>query len=175
MSESDDTLEVPADFDSFYVAHWAPVAALAYTLCGSRPVAEELAQDAFTAVYRDWQRVSRLDRPDAWVRRVASNAAISVLRRRDREKRARLRLAAGPDRGGDQRTVLPAEHEHFWAEVRRLPTRQAQAVALHYLEDRSVGDIAAVLDCAESTVKVHLHRGRSTLAERLGPHEEVTR
>ena len=40
-------------------------------------------------------------------------------------------------------------------------------MALHYLEDRSVADIAAVLGCRESTVKVHLHRGRSTLARKL--------
>lgn len=172
--DSDGTVEVQADFAAFYEAHWSSVAALAYTLCGNRTVAEELAQDAFTAVYREWERVSLLDRPDAWVRRVASNAAVSVLRRRDREARARLRLIAGRSDDG-ARALLPAEHEHFWTEVRRLPTRQAQAVALHYLEDLSVADIAAVLDCAENTVKVHLHRGRSALAERLAAHEEVDR
>ena len=61
----------------------------------------------------------------------------------------------------------PAEAEHFWKQVRRLPTKQAQAVALHYLEDMSVNDIADVLDCSPNTVKVHLHKGRRTLAERL--------
>ncbi len=40
-------------------------------------------------------------------------------------------------------------------------------MVLHYLEDRSVAEIAEVLDTAESTVKVHLHRGRKALAERL--------
>jgi DNA-directed RNA polymerase specialized sigma24 family protein len=40
-------------------------------------------------------------------------------------------------------------------------------VALHYLEDLSVRQIAMVLNCAEGTVKVLLHRGRRTLAHRL--------
>ena len=41
-------------------------------------------------------------------------------------------------------------------------------MALYYLEDASVAEIAAVMDCAENTVKVHLHRGRQALAARLG-------
>jgi RNA polymerase sigma-70 factor (ECF subfamily) len=40
-------------------------------------------------------------------------------------------------------------------------------VALHYLEDLSVADIARVLGCAEGTVKAHLHHGREALARRL--------
>jgi RNA polymerase sigma-70 factor (ECF subfamily) len=64
-------------------------------------------------------------------------------------------------------TLDPPDDE-FWSAVRGLPARQAQAVALHYLEDRSVADIAAVLGCAEATVKVHLHRGRLALARTLG-------
>ena len=55
----------------------------------------------------------------------------------------------------------------FWAAVRSLPERQRACVALHYLEDRAVADIAKVLDSSEATVKVHLYRGRKALAERL--------
>jgi DNA-directed RNA polymerase specialized sigma24 family protein len=45
-------------------------------------------------------------------------------------------------------------------------------VALRYIEDRSVAEIAEILDCALGTAKVHLHRGRLTLARRLGLLEE---
>ena len=45
--------------------------------------------------------------------------------------------------------------------------RQAHAVALFYLEDYSVRDIAAVLDCSEGTVKTHLSRARSAVARQL--------
>ena len=63
---------------------------------------------------------------------------------------------------------LPAEDDEFWAQVRALPKRQAQVIALHYLEDRPVAEIAEILDCAEGTVKVHLRNGRLRLADRLG-------
>ena len=56
----------------------------------------------------------------------------------------------------------------FWAAVRALPTRQRQMVALYYLGDCSVGEIALTLDCAEGTVRATLHKGRQGLAKRLG-------
>ena len=55
----------------------------------------------------------------------------------------------------------------FWAAVRSLPRRQAQVVALFYLEDRAIADVAAILDMSPGTVKRHLHDGRRKLARRL--------
>ena len=63
--------------------------------------------------------------------------------------------------------------DEFWREVRQLPRRQAQVTALFYALDLSVADIAATLDCAEGTVKAHLFRARTVLAERLLPDEEA--
>ena len=58
--------------------------------------------------------------------------------------------------------------------VRSLPRRQAQVVALYYLEDRTIADIAEILDMAQGTVKKHLHDGRRTLARRLQLQEDET-
>jgi RNA polymerase sigma-70 factor (ECF subfamily) len=66
---------------------------------------------------------------------------------------------------------LPADDAHVWEAVRALPRRQAQVVALVYLEDLSVAETAAVLGCGEGTVKTHLRRARSSLAQRLGTSE----
>ena len=63
--------------------------------------------------------------------------------------------------------ALPEDSEKFWSEVRRLPTKQAQTVALHYGCDLSVEETAAVLGMAVGTVKSHLHRARNTLAGRF--------
>lgn len=62
---------------------------------------------------------------------------------------------------------MAEDSETFWAEVRRLPRRQAQSVALYYIYDLGVADVATTLG-AEGSVKVHLTRGRATLARRLG-------
>ena len=169
-----DVVTAPADyvavptFESFFATEYGRVVGLAFVLCGRRAVAEEVAQDAFVQAYRRWSVVSGYDDPGAWVRRVAVNLATSTLRRRTREARALARLAA--------RRTAPAElviaNETFWEAVRRLPKRQAQCVALHYLEDRPVADVAALLGIAEATVRGYLHHGRAALAMSLDVHLE---
>jgi RNA polymerase sigma-70 factor (ECF subfamily) len=86
------------------------------------------------------------------------------LRRGTREARALARFA---NRRTTPAPELDVDNE-FWHAVRALPRRQAQCVALRYLEDRSVDDIAALLGIAAPTVRVHLHAGRAALAARLG-------
>jgi RNA polymerase sigma-70 factor (ECF subfamily) len=128
--------------------------------------AEDLAQEAFLAAHRDWHRIGRYDQPGAWVRRVVANKSVSVIRRRTAEARALARAAVFaerellPDLGGSDPT--------FWSEVRALPRRQAQVVALYYLEDRSVAEIGDILELTTGTVKRHLFDARQRLAQRLG-------
>jgi RNA polymerase sigma-70 factor (ECF subfamily) len=165
------TLDPVADFDAFYAAHLRPVVALAFSLTGSRAAAEDVAQDAFAAAFGRWSTVGGYDEPGAWVRRVAVNSAVSRHRKLASEGRALLRVAGRRD---DPAALEPADDE-FWRSVRSLPTRQAQVVALHYLEDRSVEDIADLLGVAEATVRVHLHRGRQELARKLGTDGESGR
>jgi RNA polymerase sigma-70 factor (ECF subfamily) len=158
------TLDPVADFDAFYATHLRPVVVLALSLTGSRAAAEDVAQDAFATAFGRWSTISTYDDPGAWVRRVAVNRAVSRYRKLASEGRALLRLAGRRD----EPTALEPADEEFWRTVRSLPTRQAQVVALHYLEDRSVEDIARLLDVAEATVRVHLHRGRQELGRKLG-------
>ena len=162
-------------FDELYRSEWTAITALGWTLTGSWPVAEELAQDAFADAFRRWDEIGGLDRPGAWVRRAVINRAASHHRHRRVEQRGLARWSSRTqisddntttDRTGDRATDAVGDPA-FWAAVRNLPDRQRHCVVLHYLEDRSVAEIAEVLDTAESTVKVHLHRGRKALAERL--------
>jgi hypothetical protein len=77
-------------------------------------------------------------------------------------------------RFGSRRTLpaeLPAPAHEFWAAVRSLPPMQAHVIALHYVEDRSVYDIAELLGVAPGTVKTHLFRARRALAAKLGLEE----
>lgn len=152
-------------FDTFYKRDYSSVVGLAYALSGSRWAAEELAQEAFLAAHRKWDVVGGYDQPGAWVRRVVSNLSTSFVRRRVAEARAMVKLAARKPEG---LIPLGESDAEFWRSVRALPKRQAQVIALHYLEDLSVGEIAETLNLAQGTVKTHLHRGRMQLASNLG-------
>jgi RNA polymerase sigma-70 factor (ECF subfamily) len=151
-------------FDEFYREHIAAVTALAYTLAGSWHVAKDLAQEAFARALRDWEHVGRMLRPDSWVRTAVANLATSRLRRLQAEGRALLRLRIRREPVPDP---LPDDLEAFWAAVRSLPRRQAQAVALRYAGDLSIVEIADRMGCAEGTIKASLHKARATLASRM--------
>ena len=151
-------------FDALFRREFGPIARTAYLIVGDWEVAREIAQDAFVQVLRHWKKVREMESPGGWVRRVAIRDAVRM-RRRDARRRSlgHSQTPTGePDVGG--RAVRQA--------LLMLPRRQRAVIALHYLEDRSVAEIAALLGCSEGTVKTHLSRGRAALATHLA--EEVT-
>ena len=155
----------PESFEVFYLREYPKVVGLLHGLLGSRLVAEELAQETFLVAYRDWDRISRLYNPRAWVRRVAINQRGSFLRAYLRQQ-TRERDAAV--RHEDDGIKLADEHAEVWQAVRTLPPLQAQVIALHYYEDYSVAQVAAALGRAPGTIKAQLHHGRRKLARLLG-------
>jgi RNA polymerase sigma factor (sigma-70 family) len=150
-------------FEDFYASELRSCTALAYSLCGSTGLAEDLAQEAMTAAYRDWDRVRQMDRPDSWVRRATANLATSSTRRRMAEARAVVRLSGRRQ----PESVLPESDEDFWRAVRSLPRRQAQATALRYGLGCTVAEVAEILGCAEGTAKASLHAARASVSREL--------
>lgn len=163
--ESREAGEARTAFEAFARREQQPLVAFAWSLTGSFTAAEEIVQEALTVAWRSWDRVSGYDKPGAWARRVVVSRCTDRRRRAGREQRALLRLF---HRRPDDSIELPPADDELWIAVRALPDRQAQAVALHYLEDLPVAEIAEILKCTEGTVKTHLHRGRTALARALG-------
>jgi RNA polymerase sigma factor (sigma-70 family) len=153
------------DFDAFYRSTYGPVVRICVALCHDDEAAADAAQDAFIAARRRWSRVGALDRPDLWVRRVALNRAISWHRRVGAEARAVARLPL------PRMEAPPDEPSEIWTLVRRLPARQAQVIALVYVDDLTVEAAASVLGISVPTAKTHLQRARRTLAAAVS--EEV--
>jgi RNA polymerase sigma-70 factor (ECF subfamily) len=162
-------VESSETFEEFYEREFRAVVGLAYALSGSRSGAEDLAQEAFLVAHRNWDRVGMYARPDVWVRRVVANLSVSAFRRRVVEAKTLARMALGYTPALPE---LSADDAEFWGAVRSLPRRQAQVIALHYLEDRPVAEIAEILGTAEGTVKKHLYDGRQALARRLELEED---
>lgn len=166
QERDDQPLAITEPFDAFYVREFPKMVALAAAVSGSRSLAEDIAQEAMLRAHRRWEQVARYDKPGAWVRRVTINVATSAVRRRAVEARKLARLGAT----GAVLAPPEPEDEAVWEAVGRLPGKQRAAVALFYLEDRSTRDIAQILECSESTARVHLHRGRAALAAALSAH-----
>ena len=157
-------------FEAFYPREFPRILVLARALAGAA-AAEDLAQEVMLAAYRRWEMITLLDSPGAYVRGICLHQAASFTRRKIAERRALQRYAARPTARVD---AMAPDSERFWAEVRRLPRRQAQSVALFYALDLPVAEIASTLGCAEGTVKAHLARARTALAARLADTEETS-
>jgi RNA polymerase sigma-70 factor (ECF subfamily) len=151
-------------FEDFFRDEYPRLVPMLHALTGDRHGAEDLAQEALMKAQRDWRRISTYERPGAWVRRVALNASSNALRRRGRERQALGRIGATEIPTEEQ----PGTDDELWRAVRELPVQQRWVVVLHYVADRSIADIATVLECSEGTVKTHLSRARAALARRLG-------
>ena len=160
-----DDASAAVSFESFARGEYRSVRALVIALHGGRDP-DDVVQEAFLRAQKQWDSLVLRDRPELWVRRVALNLAVSRFRRWGSESKALLRVAA---RRETKVVVLSASTEEVWEQVRRLPARQAQAIALRYLDDLSVEEIAVILGVAEGTVRALLHQGRTRLGRRLTP------
>lgn len=130
----------------------------------SREDACDLAQETMTRLHARWGDVAGMDAPEGWARRVMVNLVIDHHRRNKRAQSALGRLAARPvgERSG------PVTGVDLGGLLAVLPPRQRAVVALYYLEDLSVAEIADALGIAAGTVKASLWKARRSLAARLG-------
>jgi len=149
------------DYTWFFRAEFQAVVRTAYLVLHDRQRAEDIAQDAFTQLLIHWGKVSRFDRPDAWVRRVAIRAAVRHLRRE--------RMRDALERQTETEPVIErARDVDLMGAIATLPPQQRAAIALFYLEDRPTQEVADIIGCSTSTAKVHLFKARKTLAQMLG-------
>lgn len=154
-------------FEAFFNREYPKMAALAAVTCGNPDSAEDLAQEALRRAHRRWAKIGTYDKPGAWLRRVTINLALSSRQRRQTELAAMVRLDRERPR---HMPAAAASHDAVWDAVGTLPRNQRAAIALYYLEDLPVADIAEAIGCAESTARVHLHRGRQKLRGLLEGH-----
>jgi len=154
------------DFTELYRAHGGRLVVQLFAYTQDLALAEDLVQEAFCRALARWSRLSAMDDPVGWVRRVAWNLATSQWRRARtaalflRKHRIEHVPAPGPDRVAlaGALATLPAQHR--------------RVVILHYLADQSVREIADQVGVPEGTVKAWLHRGRAALAARLAEKED---
>lgn len=158
---------VPAwegEYCEFFAARQRSFMRAAYAMLGSWSAAEDAVQSTFMALYARWPRITS-GSPDAYGRRVLVNACIEISRRRRRE--------VVTDRVPDREVEDEPTNVDLMSALARLSVRDRAVVALRYLEDLSVRDVAAALDLPEGTVKSQSSRALTRL-EQLLTHPEPT-
>jgi len=171
------------DADAFaviYDRHATAAYSLAYRICGTRALAEDVVQEAFLSLWR------RLDRYDAargelrsWLLGIVHNGAIDKVRQSAVHERRRASGEGLEERlQSPERTDLEVEQREQANEVqaalRGLPPEQRRVIELAYFEGLTHTEIAARLELPVGTIKGRMRLGLAKLAGVLSPVEEST-
>lgn len=151
-------------FRVFVVAHSRGLMRLAYLLTQDHHLAEDLVQTALLRAYRNWARVSGVERPEAYVHKILVNERRMWWRRRRIQDDPHADL---PDRPGPDTSADVDTRDALWRELARLPARTRAVLVLRYWEDDSEADTAEILCCSAGTVKSHASRGLARLRRHL--------
>jgi RNA polymerase sigma-70 factor, ECF subfamily len=152
------------------------VYSIAWHFLRDRALAEELAQDVFLELHRNWSSIQSAEHMVFWLRKVTSRRSIDVVRRRKTRAETSLEEMAEP-------TALERVHDSMLSSylermVASLPEKQRIVIVLRYQEAMEPEAIAEVLDMNVSTVKTQITRAldllRAKTARRLRQNGEQT-
>jgi len=154
---------------ALYEAHASGLIRLAVIMLGDRQVAEDVVQDAFFGLYRNWGGLSDPDKALAYVRSSVLNNCRAALRRQiRRERRDRAAASdAGPCESAEALVLLDEEHREVLLAVRRLPDRQREALVLRFYFGLSDEETAAAMGISRGTVKSSSSRALASLGRML--------
>ncbi len=132
---------------------------------------EDVASETFLAAYRGLSRYSGRAELSTWIWSVAYRQGINYLRKNRRQWQLEAepdeQIAGSKERGPAAAAQGRETEEIVWEAVERLPRLWAMAVILHYREEKSIADIAKIMQAKENTVKTYLFRARARLKEIL--------
>lgn len=138
-----------------------------YAVCGDLAEAEDVVQEAFERAVQHNRRFARMDNPEAWLRTVAVNLSRTRWRR-GQLGRSLLQSSRLVETHQGRHPELSEDRLVLVAALRRLPAAQREAIALHYLADLPLHEVALAVGAPIGTVKARLSRGRVALAAVLG-------
>jgi RNA polymerase sigma-70 factor (sigma-E family) len=156
-------------FEEYVRARGDTLRRFAYLLCGDRHLGEDLVQEVLIKAYRRWSRI-KSDQPDQYLRTALVRSHVYWLRRRSSGERPATVDGVNADcpRGVDFAQQHALRHD-LWERLGGLTRAQRAVLVLRYYEDLDDRQIADVLRCAPSTVRVHASRGLARLRMELTP------
>jgi RNA polymerase sigma-70 factor, ECF subfamily len=168
-------------FRDLFEKHSRAIVNFAYNFVGSRPRAEELAQDIFLQIYRAGARYEPHAKFTTWLYRIATNACLNEVRRPERRYKTRS-LEHEPDDSRERAEIGIADPQavsgesalagrELEARIRdvlgELPENQRAALILSRVDGLSYRQVADALECSESAVKSLVFRATATMRKEL--------
>lgn len=154
---------------ALYRLHVANLVRFSMCLLGDRGAAEEVVQDSFESLHRNWWGLRDQRSSLAYLRAGVINGCRSRQRKLSRG-RALLPVigVTGAIPSSEETVVADSEAAAVAAAVRALPTRQREVVICRYYLELSEAQTAALLEIGRGSVKRHTFRALAALSRRLG-------
>jgi RNA polymerase sigma-70 factor (ECF subfamily) len=167
------------EFGSWMAAEQRRIFLLCRRLLQDFEEADSATQDTFL---KAWQAINRpefkeLDDANRWVTRIAVNTCLDRLRSRrwqfwrkrpnQEDEQSILELAASAGPNAEDRVFAGEIGQRLESALEKLSLRQRATFTLRHYEDRSLAEIAEILDLDIGTVKAHLFRAIAKLREEL--------
>lgn len=160
-----------ADFERLYQTSYGRILGTLTAMLGDRAAAEDCCQDAFERAYKKWDVWQPIAPAEAWVHRIAINAAVSYRRKMKlREVGEVIRRLGRPEGPPDPQEEV--ERRDLALALGKLPPKQAAAIVLRHYHGYTNRAIAQALGIPERTVASRLaiakQRLRGMLSQTYG-------
>ncbi len=175
-------LVAASDADAFEIVferHVDAAFSLAYRICGRRSVAEDVAQEAFLALWRSGGRYDRTrGSVRTWALGIVHNRAVDALRRSGVHERRRVsdegveETVEAPERT-DVQAIDNATSDQIRGALCELPSEQRRVIEMAYFGGFTHVEIASMLDTPVGTVKGRMRLGLEKLRDHLREWEPV--
>jgi RNA polymerase sigma-70 factor (ECF subfamily) len=170
----------PDAFEVILERHANAAFSLAYRMCGTRPVAEDVVQEAFLALWRNGARYDRTrGSVRTWTLGIVHNRAVDALRRSGVHERRRasdegIEETLEASERTDSQAIGNAAAQEIRGALGELPLEQRRVIELAYFGGFTHTEIASMLDTPVGTVKGRMRLGLEKLRSHLGGWEAVS-
>jgi len=156
----------PLTLEDLYKVHRMRLVRLAILLVDEPATAEDVVQEAFTGLYRNWGKLRDAAAAVAYLRTAVVNGSRSVLRRR-KTAREYVPPHAVNARSAESLAMLSSEHQSVVNALSKLPPRQREVLVLRYYGGLSEAEISEVAGISKGTVKSTASRALEALQKAM--------
>ncbi|KID29281.1 RNA polymerase sigma factor [Prauserella rugosa] len=154
--------EGPLTLEDLYRQHRMRLVRLAILLVDEPATAEDVVQEAFTGLHRNWGKLRDAAAAVGYLRAAVVNGSRSVLRRR-KTAREYVPPHAVNARSAESLAMLSTEHQAVVKALSKLPPRQREVLVLRYYGGLSEAEIAEATGISKGTVKSTASRALEAL------------
>jgi RNA polymerase sigma-70 factor (ECF subfamily) len=137
-------------------------------LLGDPDAALDVLQEVWMKAFRTIGKLEEPRQLRPWLYQIARSLAIDRMRKDRADSRRELEHAIDPATCSDEPVFRIAEVDALHRALDTLDWKHREVLVLHFLEDLSIGEVAAIVNCPEGTVKSRLYHAKKALRAALG-------